>query len=338
MPIKENEYLYILGIKKIMRIYGKNKKKDKLLQQILLLIGLLILIYFIYSSGVLEDLSVFSQMNLYLYLFAILLSLVSVAVKIYRWKYLSHLFGTEMSWRMSSIVTLSGLFFCNITPGKVGDLYKAYFMKKKYSLGYANGVSMIFYERFFELFILIAIAFCSIFVLRVENTTILMITLFIVFLLLLLFIFWKIDYFINISKKYLVKVPFVNLDLNGDINIRKIGVTKSVSVFLITSVSLFAEFCRLWIVALAFGVNLNFITLSVSFCLSIIIGLLSQIPLGIGFMEGSLSLMIGEMGVVSTTAIAIVMADRVISMYLVLVIGLLVSKISFKELNDVMVE
>jgi len=197
---------------------------------------------------------------------------------------------------------------------------------------------MIFYERFFELFILISIAASSVFLLRVEATTIFIIEFSILILALVFITFYKLDYFINLSKKYLVKVPFVSIDQEEEIVIQKLSLWRAAPVFVITFSSLVLEFIRIWIVALAFGIKLEFIELSICFCLSIIIGLISQIPLGVGFMEGSLSLMIENMGVPSTTSIAIVMADRMISMYLVLIVGLIVSKLSLNELSEVLDE
>ncbi|WP_243668421.1 hypothetical protein [Methanoculleus chikugoensis] len=50
-------------------------------------------------------------------------------------------------------------------------------------------------------------------------------------------------------------------------------------------------------------------------------------------MEGSLSYFITAMGVPSVTAIAIVLVDRMISMYFALVLGFIFSKLSFDALK-----
>jgi len=54
----------------------------------------------------------------------------------------------------------------------------------------------------------------------------------------------------------------------------------------------------------------------------------------VGAMEGSLSYFITAMGVPSVTAIAIVLVDRMISMYFALVLGFVFSKLSLDALKD----
>src|SRR5690606_31851835 len=81
----------------------------------------------------------------------------NIGTKIVRWRYLASSFGKDITWQDAGTVTIASFFFANITPGKVGDLFKAYFMKKVHGMPLIDGVSMIFYERFFELVIL----FCT---------------------------------------------------------------------------------------------------------------------------------------------------------------------------------
>jgi uncharacterized protein (TIRG00374 family) len=86
---------------------------------------------------------------------------------------------------------------------------------------------------------------------------------------------------------------------------------------------------------MAFGYFLNPLHVSVFFSLAIVAGLVSQIPLGIGIMEGSLSYLLQETGVEPMTSISIVLTDRMISMYYSLILGFVFSKFSFDKLNEV---
>jgi len=94
------------------------------------------------------------------------------------------------------------------------------------------------------------------------------------------------------------------------------------------------EFARLWVVALAFGFFLNPLQVSIIFSLAIVAGLISQIPLGIGIMEGSLSYLLTEMGVDPLSSVSIVLTDRIISMYYALILGFMFSKVSLDQLNE----
>ena len=90
------------------------------------------------------------------------------------------------------------------------------------------------------------------------------------------------------------------------------------------------EFIRLWIVVLAFGFNMNIIHLSIFICLAVLIGLLSQIPVGIGVVEGSLSTFLTDAGLPGYYAFGIVLVDRIISIYFVMAIGLIYYKWALK--------
>jgi len=140
----------------------------------------------------------------------------------------------------------------------------------------------------------------------------------------------------GLAEKVLVRLPIEMNENDLNLRIRKMPFHNIAVVFLITLISLVLEFVRLWCVALAFGFLLNPIQISIFMSLAFIIGLVSQIPLGVGAMEGSLNYFITSMGVPSATAIAIVLVDRTISMYFALVLGFIFSKLSFDALKDAM--
>jgi len=192
---------------------------------------------------------------------------------------------------------------------------------------------MLFYERFFELTILFLVA-AGIVMIQLEAVTVITLVFTLLILFLLLIFYCKADFFIGLAEKVLVKLPIEKKAQELDLHIRKMLFPDIFTVFLITLLSLVLEFIRLWCVALAFGFFLNPIQLSIYMSLAFIIGLSSQIPLGVGAMEGSLNYFIATMGVPSAAAIAIVLVDRTISMYFALILGFIFSKFSFDALKD----
>jgi len=307
----------------------------KNLQWVLFIVGLLILAFFLYSSGLFENLDVFLEINIGLFFIAFLVSVVSIILKVFRWHYLSREYGQPLTLYEASVVSISGLFFANITPGKIGDLYKAYYMKKRYAMNFLDGASMIFYERFYELLILFAVAMLVFVLVDIDNSMILVLLLALVILMGLYILYSKFDLIFGLAKKFLIRLPYIESQEDLDIHISKIDKRAIFWVIVISFASIFLEFVRLWIVTLAFGFKVDFVLLSVFFCLSIIIGLVSQIPLGVGVMEGSLTFFLEKLDIPSTIALAIVIADRVISMYFALFIGFIFSKLSIDEMTGV---
>jgi len=309
------------------------KKNRKSLQLILFLIGLLILAYVIVRSGIIENYQILFTVNIPLIILAFFLSLGTIAFRIYRWKFLSEKYNAAISWHDSSVVSIASLFYANITPGKIGDLYKAYYMQKRYAMSFFDGISMIFYERFFELMILF-LAACAIVFIELKGITIIILEVTAVILVLLFFFYYKADYFLSLLYRYSSRIPFFK-KIPANFKIKKLPFRAIVGVLIITVFSLGSEFVRLWVVALAFGYTLNPIYLTIFFCLSIIAGLASQIPLGVGVMEASLGYFLILLGVASTDAMAIVLTDRLISMYFVLILGFFFSKYAADQYSGV---
>ncbi|MGA2934770.1 MAG: lysylphosphatidylglycerol synthase transmembrane domain-containing protein [Methanomicrobiales archaeon] len=315
-----------------MSVMDTIRENKQMLRLILFCAGLVILGYFIAKSGILENYQILFSVNIPLYLLAISSTLAVVFFRIYRWKYLCSQYGTTISWKEASVVSVSSLFYANITPGKIGDIYKAYFMQKGHGMCLTDGISMIFYERFFELVILFFAA-CGIAFIQLRGITVIMLEAIAIILALLLLFYHKIDLILHTVKRLSGQIPALKR-ISFDLQIRKMPFSKIVGVLVITIFSLGFDFLQIWIVALAFGYLLNPILLTIFFSLSILAGLVSQIPLGVGVTEGSLSYFLTFMGVASTDSIAIVLSSRLISMYFVMVLGFIFSKFASDRLIE----
>jgi len=312
-------------------IISKNTKK--LLQLILLFAGLLILVFIIIQSGIVENYRLLLSVSIPLLILAFVLSNLNILVKIYRWKYLSGKYDYPITMNEASIVTISSLYFANITPGKVGDLFKAYYMQKKHGTNFFIGVSMIFYERFFELMILFLTA-SAIFFIDLRGISVIILELCAALLIILAIFYYKVDFFIKILERIIIRIPMTK---NREVNfhIEKLPFSKIFIVLIITFISLILEFARLWLVILAFGFFMNPLHVSIFFSLAIVAGLISQIPLGIGIMEGSLIYLFQENGLDPISSMSIVLTDRMISMYYALILGFIFSKFSLDKLTEV---
>jgi glycosyltransferase 2 family protein len=312
-------------------IISKNTKK--LLQLILLFAGLLILVFIIIQSGIVENYRLLLSVSIPLLILAFVLSNLNILVKIYRWKYLSGKYDYPITMNEASIVTISSLYFANITPGKVGDLFKAYYMQKKHGTNFFIGVSMIFYERFFELMILFLTA-SAIFFIDLRGISVIILEVCAALLIILAVFYYKVDFFIKILERFIIRVPIIKTS-EVNFHIEKLPFSNIFIVLIITFISLILEFARLWLVILAFGFFMNPLHVSIFFSLAIVAGLISQIPLGIGIMEGSLIYLFQENGLDPIISMSIVLTDRMISMYYALILGFIFSKFSLDKLTEV---
>lgn len=170
--------------------------KPKRIQVLLFLLGLALLVFIIARSGIADNFGTLFTISIPLLVLAFILSNLNILFKIYRWKYLSEKYGQPISNADASIVTISSFYFANITPGKIGDLFKAYYMQKRYALGFFDGVSMIFYERFFELVILFLTASAVVFI-ELRGITVIILEASAIVIVLLTLFYYKADFFMS---------------------------------------------------------------------------------------------------------------------------------------------
>lgn len=112
------------------------------------------LIYYSDAGKVLEN---FSEINIYIFLSALLLWIGQNGVKIYRWKYFLSKSNIEVSFRELTPVLLSGLFLTNITPGRVGDPARTYILKKSKNKPIGKTISSVVIERMLDVLVLISL-------------------------------------------------------------------------------------------------------------------------------------------------------------------------------------
>jgi glycosyltransferase 2 family protein len=302
----------------------KTMEKKTLLFYFLLIIGFLILVYLIISSKILENLEIFRDINLSLLLIAFLLTNLNILTKIFRWKYLSNAYGVNLQYGEAYRIVLGSFFVSGITPGKIGEILKAYIMKKRHGLPLKDGVACILYERVFELLLLFFVTLGVFYIgMSAKNYIIIQLTSFILIFILIAYIFS--DKILIWAHKFLTRTKFLKIE-GDNLRIKKINPDQALNVFILTGIALCLEFLRLWVVTLAFGFHINIIHLSIYFSLAVLIGLLSQIPIGIGVVEGSLALFLTDAGLPPYYAFGIVLVDRIISIYFVMAIGLIYYK------------
>jgi hypothetical protein len=306
----------------------KIMEKKTVLFYFLLVAGIFLLLYTILASKILDNLDIFRNVNIFLLLIAFLTTLLNIVVKIFRWRYLCRLFGAEIDYNEAGRIVIGSFFVSGITPAKIGDLIKAYIMKKKFSLPLLDGVVSILYERVFELVLLLVVSLGVFYVgLSAKYYIIIQVATVGVIFIAIAYIFS--DRILILAQKFLIRTKILSAGYE-DLKIRKISPVNTLAVFSLTGIALGFEFIRLWLVVLAFSFTINIIHLSIYFSLAVLIGLLSQIPIGIGVVEGSLSVFLKDAGIPGYYAFGIVLVDRIISMYFVMGIGLIYYKWALK--------
>jgi len=88
------------------------------------------------------------------YLAGIGILLIVYISKSLRWHLLNRTFGIDTTWRMALIFYLSAGFMSVITPGRLGELSKIFFLKRKYKIDLPSATSSVFLDRIWDVLVL----------------------------------------------------------------------------------------------------------------------------------------------------------------------------------------
>jgi uncharacterized protein (TIRG00374 family) len=131
-------------------------------------------------------------------------------LKSLRWKLLNKSFGIETSWRDTLIFYLSAGFLSVITPGRLGEFAKIYFLQKKYHLDLFAATSSVILDRIWDVLVLSLAAGISVVVFVAEPSGNLLLVLMIGILFLISVILVLLPSLLFIPLLYLLR-RFVSL-------------------------------------------------------------------------------------------------------------------------------
>jgi uncharacterized protein (TIRG00374 family) len=124
------------------------------------LIGLLIFVYIIFTTDLQKVASIIVGANPLLLVASMALSLPIVALKGYKWRVLVKAYDVEYGVLDATKAWLMGFSLSMVTPARVGDLSRAYYLKGKTTTGKA--LTTVIIDRIIDMFILFVLAIAGI--------------------------------------------------------------------------------------------------------------------------------------------------------------------------------
>ncbi len=91
---------------------------------------------------------------LWKYLTGLAILCIVYAIKSLRWHLLNRSFGIETTWRTALVFYLSAGFLSVITPGRLGEFAKVYFLRRKYNIDLASATSSVILDRIWDVLVL----------------------------------------------------------------------------------------------------------------------------------------------------------------------------------------
>lgn len=271
--------------------------------------------------------SYISSANVPILLFGIALYLVSVVVKVGRLRAVIGHFGHQCSYRDAAVIQLIGIALALITPGRVGEAAKIYFLRRR-DVPVWRGTVMIVFERLFDLALLSIVG--AFFAVSVETHLVTsVLTGIAVVAVGALFFFqklYRIEHLIP-SKFRTLTQTIQQMEVR-----RPWSSAGTISLLTIMSWGLEASFAVM--VFAAIGVHVSIVQAFGILAVSTLAGILSFLPSGIGAFELSAVYLYGLVGVAEEAATLTIVFTRVVSILLPIVAALIVVNVMRTSLRD----
>ena len=229
----------------------------------------------------------------------------------------------------SLVIYLSGMAL-SIIPGRVGELVKSQILKTKFGIPRSKTAPIIILEQLYTLIGLIIVSFFGIWLFELGAYVIGFFTAVLIFSLIVISSKKNFDKLIGVFKKIKIASKFIEpLSSSHDI------IKKSMSgpiVFYATALTVIfwlLEAISVYFVLLSFGIdNLEFLMIIPTYATSLMLGVLSFLPMGLGVVEGSLTSFFSLQGIEVSLALTLVIVIRLFTRWYSVAIGFLALKLS----------
>ena len=246
-----------------------------------------------------------------------------------RWNLLLKNSDIDVPLKDNFMIFISG-FALGVTPGKVGELIKSQLLKNKFNISRSKTAPLVIVERFYDFF---AIAIISLFGILVFEYSIYIFGVLVIGISIFLTVTSSEKIFLKFLNK-IEKIKFLknfSNELPKSFNvIQKSTRGKIFPLSIILSVIFwFLDSMIAYLTLLSFGIDIiDYFVLMSIYTSSIILGVISFLPLGIGVVEGSLVGFLSINGIEFHLATAVVVFIRFFTRWIGVMAGFIGLKFS----------
>ena len=259
----------------------------------LFFIGIFIFIYVLWNINIIVFIEIIRNINISLFIISFFIIFPSIFLKTLKWKVFINAFGIRCNTSYLLKIWLKGFSISMVTPARLGDISRAYFLRKRVKIG--KGLTSVILDRIIDVFLLFLFAIIGVFSLFLIYFKFLEI----LYVFILFFILFLISIFVISKKSILILLlkpifkKFVPERYKSNISVsfdefykglKDIKDSKrSIIISLIIGIIIwFLSVFQYYLLALSININLSYIFL---FSIMAIVALLDALPIsfsGIG--------------------------------------------------------
>jgi len=235
-----------------------------------------------------------------------------------------------------SFLILASGFALTIIPGKVGELVKSQLLKTKFGIARSKTVPIVILEQFYTAIGIIMLSFFGIWYFELGIYVLGIFTATLVFVFVLLSSRKAFNKIVSLLEKRRFTSKFVE-PLSSSYDAIKNGIRGPITLYACGLSMLFwlLEAISVYFILLAFGVEvIGFLTIISTYTTSIMLGILSFLPIGVGVVEGTLTSFFTIHGIDLSIAITMVIVIRLFTRWYSVSFGFIALKLSGGLKND----
>jgi len=266
------------------------------------LLGIALFVIIISTTNIVEIFRHIKNINPFYLLLAALITFPMFLSKSLCWNYIIRKQGIKYDFKNSLLMYWAGVYIGFLTPGKIGEISKALYLKKD---GHSMGESIIgvILDRISDFIFLLTFALIgSLFLLGFIQKQVIILLLGILIFFVIFIIFWRIGLIKMIFKKMLSVLLPPKYQKSWNINIQdfisglKIFKLKNyLIIFIITAFSWLFYYLQMYVLTRGIGMDISFLYLAVFVTIT---GFITLIPVsisGIGTRDASLILLLSPL-------------------------------------------
>lgn len=274
------------------------------------LLGIVLFAFILYNIDISEVLTMIKIVQLEYVLFAMLLSVLVVIIKTIRWKYLLRMQEIQYGMKRALVAYFSSIFLASVTPGRIGDLTKTFYLTWDNKANYGKSLSSIIVDKIFDLLFLVLFVLGGTLFFTIPTSIKIAVILFSLSLLTVSTLIMKKNF---ISTQFLRFVRVLSpkhekrLRMATDDFYDGIDSLNSLNLLLPALLSLFAYFVfffQCYFISLALDISIPFFYLAFSISIANIIALIPVSVSGIGTRDAALILFFSFIGLSKEVAVS----------------------------------
>ncbi len=253
------------------------------------------------------------------------LSLVNYGLRFWRWEVYLRALGCRIPLRESV-----GLYFATyvmvITPGKVGEVFKAGVLREKFGISLAKGLPIVLAERIYDFLAVLVLAAVGVFFWPGPMTGLTTGLLAAVSVPLFLALFQNRGIRTRLlgraARSELLARHRVGLDEAMDSLSRLLGMKQSLFSLTLSTLAWMCECLGLWLVCRGLDVPVSLGEALFVYAAGTLVGSLSFLPGGLGGTEATFIWLLGTLAIPGATGAAVALLVRLFTLWLAVIIGL----------------